>query len=223
MTTRGVSVLKFVGTVSLGLLTGVSFTLSTLTIPALLTLPSANDAARALESLSTSAKKHLRTLSTVSGSAFAIAYYLSPRAYRHPYLIYTSLLVFGSRFITSGFFGPYFSFITPAVPASFSSGMSSVSFVTARSSQQQKKKSSTPRGLEASYEVLGDPSHSEATSGSEDVEEGLANVNGEEVRANVEVFLKKNIVQSAVAGVAFLMSVVGIWGDGLGPQTIVII
>ena len=142
----------------------MSFTLSTLAIPALLTLPSANDAARALESLSTSAKKHLRTLSTISGSAFAIAYYLSPRAYRHPYLIYTSLLVFGSRFITSGFFGPYFSFITPAVPASFSSGMSSVSFVTARSSQQ-KKKSSTPRGLEASYEVLGDPSHSEATSG----------------------------------------------------------
>ncbi|EGO59576.1 hypothetical protein NEUTE1DRAFT_116569 [Neurospora tetrasperma FGSC 2508] len=221
MTTRGVSVLKFVGTVSLGLLTGVSFTLSTLTIPALLTLPSANDAARALESLSTSAKKHLRTLSTISGSAFAIAYYLSPRAYRHPYLIYTSLLVFGSRFITSGFFGPYFSFITPAVPASFSSGMSSVSFVTARSSQQ-KKKSSTPRGLEASYEVLGDPSHSEATSGSEDVEEELANVNGEEVRANVEVFLKKNIVQSVVAGVAFLMSVVGIWGDGLGQQIIVI-
>ncbi|KAK3398450.1 hypothetical protein B0T20DRAFT_208749 [Sordaria brevicollis] len=221
MTTRGVSVLKFVGTVSLGLLTGVSFTLSTLTIPALLTLPSANDAARALESLSTSARKHLRTLSTVSGSAFAIAYYLSPRAYRHPYLIYTSLLVFGSRFITSGLFGPYFSFITPAVPASFSSGMSSVSFVTARSSQQ-KKKTSTPRGLEASYEVLGDPSHSEATSGSEDVEEELANVNGEEVRANVEVFLKKNIVQSAVAGVAFLMSVVGIWGDGLGQQTIVI-
>ncbi|KAK3338152.1 hypothetical protein B0H65DRAFT_313391 [Neurospora tetraspora] len=219
MTTRGVSVLKFVGTVSLGLLTGVSFTLSTLTIPALLTLPSANDAARALESLSTSAKKHLRTLSTVSGSAFALAYYLSPRAYRHPYLIYTSLLVFGSRFITSGFFGPYFSFITPAVPASFSSGMSSVSFVTARSSQQ-KKKTSTPRGLEASYEVLGDPSHSE--SGSEDVEEELANVNGEEVRANVEVFLKKNIVQSAVAGVAFLMSVVGIWGDGLGQRTIVI-
>ncbi|KAJ4363818.1 hypothetical protein N0V85_009310 [Neurospora sp. IMI 360204] len=219
MTTRGVSVLKFVGTVSLGLLTGVSFTLSTLTIPALLTLPSANDAARALESLSTSAKKHLRTLSTVSGSAFAIAYYLSPRAYRHPYLIYTSLLVFGSRFITSGFFGPYFSFITPAVPASFSSGMSSVSFVTARSSQQ-KKKTSTPRGLEASYEVLGDPSHSE--SGEEDVEEELANVNGEEVRANVEVFLKKNIVQSAVAGVAFLMSVVGIWGDGLGQRTIVI-
>lgn len=199
----------------------MSFTLSTLTIPALLTLPSANDAARALESLSTSAKKHLRTLSTISGSAFAIAYYLSPRAYRHPYLIYTSLLVFGSRFITSGFFGPYFSFITPAVPASFSSGMSSVSFVTARSSQQ-KKKSSTPRGLEASYEVLGDPSHSEATSGSEDVEEELANVNGEEVRANVEVFLKKNIVQSVVAGVAFLMSVVGIWGDGLGQQIIVI-
>ncbi|CCC11052.1 unnamed protein product [Sordaria macrospora k-hell] len=219
MTTRGVSVLKFVGTVSLGLLTGVSFHPLDTHIPALLTLPSANDAARALESLSISAKKHLRTLSTVSGSAFAIAYYLSPCAYRHPYLIYTSLLVFGSRFITSGLFGPYFSFITPAVPASFSSGMSSVSFVTARSSQQ-KKKSSTPRGLEASYEVLGDSaSHSEATS---DVEEELANVNGEEVRANVEVFLKKNIVQSAVAGVAFLMSVVGIWGDGLGRQTIVI-
>lgn len=102
--------------------------------------------------------------------------------------------------------------------------MSSVSFVTARSSQQKKSKSSTPRGLEASYEVLGGDSSSHSDAAISDVEEEqqLANVNGEEVRANVEVFLKKNIVQSAVAGVAFLMSVVGIWGDGLGQQTIVI-
>lgn len=39
-------------------------------------------------------------------------------------------------------------------------------------------------------------------------------INGEEVRGEVEGFLKKQAVSTAVAGLGFLMAVVGIWGDG---------
>jgi autophagy-related protein 33 len=73
--------------------------------------------------------------------------------------------------------------------------------------------------MEASYEVLGaggSDAHSEGSTGEEmEAEEG--DVNGEEVRAEVEAFLKKQIVRSALAGLGFLLSVVGIWGDGIPP------
>lgn len=65
--------------------------------------------------------------------------------------------------------------------------------------------------MEASYEVLGSDAHSEGTDvgGEEEV------VNGEEVRARVQMFLKKQVVQTAVTAVGFVVAVVGIWGDGL--------
>jgi len=87
--------------------------------------------------------------------------------------------------------------------------------------------------MEASYEVLGSggsDAHSEGSNGDEvEAEEREAttvdNVNGEEVRADVEAFLKKQIVRSALTGLGFLLSVVGIWGDGVTPvygQTVVV-
>jgi len=74
--------------------------------------------------------------------------------------------------------------------------------------------------MEASYEVLGSDAHSEGagSASGEDldvIEE--EQVNGEEVRAKVEVFLKKQVIQSAVTGLGFLLAVVGIWGDGVAP------
>ncbi|KAK3353218.1 hypothetical protein B0T25DRAFT_568432 [Lasiosphaeria hispida] len=232
MAARGVSLLKFVGTVSLGLLTGLSYTLSTLTIPALLTLPSADAASRAFDALTITAKHHLGTLSSISGTAFALAFLFSPRPFRHPYLLYTSLLVFGSRLSASDLVASYLSIgPAPAAPSSSSSGAAST---TARKQQAQLKKeraAARARAMEASYEVLGAGSdaHSEgagSASGEElDVEEEHAGVNGEEVRVKVEAFLKKQLVQSAVAGLGFLLAVVGIWGDGVAPvfaQSVVI-
>ncbi|KAK0641497.1 hypothetical protein B0T16DRAFT_419934 [Cercophora newfieldiana] len=217
MAVRGVSLLKFVGTVSLGLLTGLSYTLSTLTIPALLTLPSADTAARAFDALTTTAKRHLRTLSVVSGSSFALAFFLSPRYFRHPYLLYTSLLVFGSRFVVSDLVAPYLSLGPP--PSSASS--SSAAAARRHAQQLKKERAAAARArMEASYDVIGSDAHSEgagSASGEElDVIEE-EQVNGEEVRAKVEVFLKKQVLQSAVAGLGFLLAVVGIWGDGVAP------
>ncbi|GAB1318621.1 Autophagy-related protein 33 [Madurella fahalii] len=214
MAARGVSVLKFVGTVSLGVLTGLSYTLSSLTIPALLTLPSASAAARAFDTLSTAASRHLSSLTAVSSSAFALAYLLSPRPLRHPYLLYASILVGASQLAASDLLAPYLLKLGPPSPSSSSTA----------AARKQKQKQKTERAaararMEASYEVLGSGSdaHSEGAASGEEVEGDEADVNGEEVRVEVEAFLKKQIVRSAVAGLGFLLSVVGVWGDGVAP------
>ncbi|KAK3318220.1 hypothetical protein B0H66DRAFT_556530 [Apodospora peruviana] len=218
MAARGVTFFKFVGTVSLGLLTGLSYTLSNLTIPTLLTLPSADTAARAFDTLTSTARKHLSILGSVSGSAFALAFLLSPRACRHPYLLYTSLLVFGSRVATSDLVAPYLS-LGPAP----SSSSASVGAAAAARKQKKERAAARARSMEASYEVLGASSsdaHSEGTgsvASGEELEADEENMNGEEVRVKVEAFIKKQVVQSAVAGLGFMLAVVGIWGDGV-PQ-----
>ncbi|ORY66410.1 uncharacterized protein BCR38DRAFT_430192 [Pseudomassariella vexata] len=205
MASKKVSLLKFVGTVSLGLLTGASYTLSTLTIPSLLELPSASTAAKAYRSLTDTATTHLNALTGLSGTAFFLAFALSPRPYRHPYLLYTSLFVFGTRLthhVSPKIFG---------ISASSSSSFSSSSPAAQRkaASANARKQKQAARRMEASYEVLGD-SHSDE--GSDEVDE---DINGEEVRGEVELFVRDQIVKTVVMGLGFMMAVVGIWGDGV--------
>ncbi|KAK0746759.1 hypothetical protein B0T18DRAFT_369372 [Schizothecium vesticola] len=210
MAERGVSALKFVGTVSLGLLTGASYTLSTLTIPALLTLPNADTAARAFDDLARSARRHLGTLSTLSTTSLSLAYLLSPRWSRHPYLLYTSLLVVGARLLVTDLAAPYVGLAGP--PASEYAATRAVQ----RKKEREQRAAAARARMEASYEVLGSggsDAHSEGTD--EGVVLGEEEVNGEEVRAKVQTFLRKQIVQTAVTAVGFVVAVVGIWGDGL--------
>ncbi|KAI1143576.1 hypothetical protein F5Y05DRAFT_157826 [Hypoxylon sp. FL0543] len=200
MASRKVSVLKFVGTVSLGLLTGTSYTLSTLTIPSLLELPSASAAAKAFRSLASTATTHLNALTTLSGSAFLLAFTLSPRGFRHPYLLYTSLFCFGTRLA---------DYVTPSIFGQPTSSSSAAAQRRAALAQARKEKQ-TARGMEASYEVLGDAHSDEGVSG-EELEE---DINGEEVRSEVEFFVRNQLIQTAISGIGFMMAVVGIWGDG---------
>jgi autophagy-related protein 33 len=74
--------------------------------------------------------------------------------------------------------------------------------------------------MDSSYEVLGASDRdSEGTlSGNEEAEE---DVNGEEIRERMEGFMMGQVVRTAVAGVAFVMSVVGIWGDGAADLVII--
>jgi len=88
--------LKFCGTISLGLLTGVSYTLSTQSLPSLLTLPSAKPAAFTLSQTTRLATLHVRALSFVSASSLFLAFYLSPPRIRHPYLLWTGLVATAS-------------------------------------------------------------------------------------------------------------------------------
>ncbi|KAJ0162031.1 Autophagy-related protein 33 [Colletotrichum tanaceti] len=216
MASKGVSLLKFVGTVSLGLLTGLSYSLSTVTVPSILSLPSASDALRAFKNLYPGATARLRILTGVSATSFLLAFFLSPRAFRHPYLVYSSVLC-----LTSGLAEQ----ITPYVLKS-SSESSKESIAARRQASREREEARKAARLarqearmEASYEVLGDAHSDGAGSASGDEAAAAAAteeeaLNGEEVRSEVESFRKTQLVQSAVASFGFLLSVVGIWGDG---------
>lgn len=216
MAARGVSVLKFVGTVSLGVLTGLSYTLTSLTIPALLTLPSAGSAARAFDILTTTATRHARSLAAASSSAFVLAYIFSPRPLRHPYLLYASALVLGSQLAATDLLVPYLLALGPARPVSPSAAAAAAAQRRQKEKRQREREQRAAAArarMEASYEVLGGfDAHSEGSA--EELEEE-ADVNGEQVRAQVEVFLQRQVVRGALAGLGFFLSVVGIWGDGI--------
>ncbi|OLN95935.1 Autophagy-related protein 33 [Colletotrichum chlorophyti] len=211
MASKGVSLLKFVGTVSLGLLTGLSYSLSTVTVPSILSLPSASDALRAFQNLYPGATTRLRLLTGVSAASFLAAFFLSPRAYRHPYLIYSSVLC-----LTSGLAEQIAPYILRASPESSKESIAARRQAV-REREEARKAARLARQearMEASYEVLGD-NQSDAASGDEataaEEEEAL---NGEEIRGEVEGFRKTQIVQATVASFGFLLSVIGIWGDG---------
>ncbi|KAK7425657.1 Autophagy-related protein 33 [Neonectria magnoliae] len=194
MASTSVSLLKFVGTVSLGLLTGVSYSVSTLALPALLRLPSSASAAHGLTTLSAALKTPILALTSLASAPFVLCFVLSPRSSRHPYLLYTSLLVALSTVAPTLVPQPVPRSIAPApAPAG---------------------KASSRARMEASYEVLGDV-HSEPAS-----EEDIDDVNGEEVRADIEGLASNYVARTALAALGFALAVVGIWGDG-APQAVV--
>ncbi|PSS27856.1 hypothetical protein M430DRAFT_92884 [Amorphotheca resinae ATCC 22711] len=194
MALRTVATLKFVGSISLGLLTGLSYTLSTLTLPTLLTLPSATSASRAFADLATVSLTHVRALAGISSSSFLLAYFLSPRNQKHPYLLWTTAFVASSGFMDL--------ILRPS---------STKAIADSRTAQKTGEKKGKARQMDASYEVLGHDSNSEGTVSGEEMEE---EVNGEEVRGQMESFMTSQIARTVVASVGFAMSVIGIWGDG---------
>ncbi|EAT76204.1 hypothetical protein HBH56_241430 [Parastagonospora nodorum] len=158
MAARTISILKFVGTVSLGISTGISATLSTIALPSLLALPTAINARTTYTYLSTKSQYYTAYLRHITTFTLFSAYLLSPRRFRHPYLLYTSILSFVS--------GPGIDY-----------------FAAEQRSMME-------------LEAQGDE------------------VNGEQVREAVE---RKKVVESGkavLAGAAFAMGVVGLWGDG---------
>jgi autophagy-related protein 33 len=90
----------------------------------------------------------------------------------------------------------------------------------ARKNNVRRDKKGKGRQMDASYEVLGAVSDkdSEGTVSGEETEE---EVNGEEVKEQMEGFMMTQIVRTAVAGIGFAMSVVGIWGDGAADLVII--
>lgn len=191
----------------------------------------------------------LRSLSGIATSAFLLAYTFSPRAVRHPYLLYISLLVLGGRLVTSDCLSPYlFASTTPSAK----DGAGAAAPVT----PAHVHNIASVHPMEASYEVLGahmagsvsgSASDSHSDGAGSDVEvlhasmtsaSGLdgptpttsaysstlvtpaASINGEDVRALVEVFLKKQIVRTAISGLAFALAVIGLWGDGSRPEAV---
>jgi autophagy-related protein 33 len=65
------------------------------------------------------------------------------------------------------------------------------------------------RQMDASYEVVGASDQGEIS------EEEIEEVNGEEVKEQITGFMKSQVLRTAIAGVGFALSIVGIWGDGV--------
>lgn len=189
MVSSTVTTLKFVGSISLGLLTGVSYTLSTLTVPTLITLPSASAGFKAFSDLKAYSQQQLSILTAVSTGSFVLSFLLSPRRAKHPYLIWTSLIVLGG-------FG-------------YDAYTQSQNTRSLKVATKKKKTIKIRRSVEQSYENLGDS----ASDGTES-EASEEDVNGEEVKAQMEQFGGRMLIQTIVTGVSFAMSLVGIWGDG---------
>ncbi|KAF2201721.1 hypothetical protein GQ43DRAFT_393647 [Delitschia confertaspora ATCC 74209] len=171
MSFKAISVCKFVGTISLGLLTGISLTHTTLTLPSLLALPSASTAHTSLTTLTSRTKTLSSYLRHITTFSLFSAYLLSPRRFRHPYLLY--------MVIVSTISGP---------------------------------------GIELAMKLKDgnrDAKEEELRLELADLEEGKAGeaVNGERVRGAIERLRVKEGVRSLVAGVAFSMGLVGLWGD----------
>lgn len=70
--------------------------------------------------------------------------------------------------------------------------------------------------MDASYEVL---SHDSEGTGESDQEVEVEEVNGEQVRGSMEAFVSSQIVRTSVAGLGFVMCMIGIWGDGVYEVT----
>lgn len=66
--------------------------------------------------------------------------------------------------------------------------------------------------MDASYEVLG--ASDRDSEGHVSGEEAEEEINGEEVQQAIEGFIVAQVARTVLAGIAFTMSVVGIWGDG---------
>jgi autophagy-related protein 33 len=138
---------------------------------------------------------------------------LSPRAHRHPYLLYTAILVATSSFADR---------IAPYVTSTSAGddGAAAAARQQQRQHQQARRRAAAAaaaarnsRMMEASYEVLGEvPSEGTGSASGEDLEDD--HVNGEDVRGEVEGYAKTSLVQTAIASVGFLVAVIGIWGDG---------
>jgi autophagy-related protein 33 len=145
-------------------LKGISATVSAIALPSLLALPTAVNARTTFTYLSSKSQYYTAYLRHITTFTLFSAYLMSPRRFRHPYLLYTSILSFVS--------GPGIDY--------------------AVSWQQGTNDRRTALDLEAQ----GD------------------DVNGEQVREAVEMKKWNESVKAAVAGLAFAMSVVGLWGDG---------
>jgi len=89
-----ISITKFVGTISLGLLTGVSYNLTTITLPSLALLPSAARASRTLSFIQQRSTRQILTLASVASISLVTAYTCASRRGKHPYLLWTALVAF---------------------------------------------------------------------------------------------------------------------------------
>ncbi|MCJ1353757.1 MAG: hypothetical protein MMC33_003744 [Icmadophila ericetorum] len=83
-----VTIPKLVGSISLGLLTGLSYSLSTITVPPLLALPTFPPALQSFTTLKSQTTRHHNLLTLLSSLSLVAAYISAPRSQRQPFLLW---------------------------------------------------------------------------------------------------------------------------------------
>ncbi|KKZ68534.1 hypothetical protein EMCG_05818 [[Emmonsia] crescens] len=224
-----ITVSKFVGTISLGLLTGLSYATSIIAIPSLQSLPNASTASQTLKELQLRTSKHVLRLSHITAITLFTAFTLSSPRRRHPYLIWTALtsLIGGAglewwynreTMTWSSLSGGLIGFSSCS-----RSGFGVISWGPARTSAggsvfaRSDEEDSNGNGSE--IEIVGDEEASSAaaatsTNAAASRSEDDLNVNGEAVQIEMEQERKFQKLRMSILGLGFSMAVVGIWGEG---------
>ncbi|KAE8348258.1 hypothetical protein BDV28DRAFT_143934 [Aspergillus coremiiformis] len=178
------TVSKFVGTVSLGLLTGLSYSTSTVTIPSLALLPTSVSASRSLHEVKRLNRKHGLRLTNLANGCLLFAYCVSPKHRKHPYLVWmvaTSIL---------GTYGADYWFHRSI---GFKAWIQTLIY-------------------DAGYTSFG-PKNTQKRDDDLVVVETEENVNGESVQREMNTERRLQCVRAVFSGLALAMGIVGLWGD----------
>lgn len=259
-----ITVAKFVGTISLGLLTvrhcllpsfscrpmddlyltplthfwqGLSYSISTVTIPALQLLPTASVAAQSFKDIQLRTRRRVVTLSNLTALCLLTAFSLASPRRKHPYLIWTGLVaLIGGTGIECWTNRKSMSWGCPC-PSSLCGSSSSSSpscnlgfgswistHLGCRRAQAQTEIHNDCRREEE--ETFGAGSEIEIVEESEAMPTpttreqsaspvaSMLDVNGESIKGGMERERQIQKLRTWILGAAFSMGVVGIWGDG---------
>jgi autophagy-related protein 33 len=180
---------------------GVSYTLSNISLPALLHLPTAPLAQATHAATRARARRAQRALAAAAATAFSAAYLLSPRRAKHPYLLYCAVLA-GAGTYCDG------SGAVAGLWARIVGGGGERDGAADKGKGKGLRQRRSDEGLGESGVMVG-----QSSSASEADEEDAEGVNGEVVRRAVEEGVRAERVRMGVWGVGFFFSVLGIWGD----------
>ncbi|KAG8525709.1 uncharacterized protein KY384_000469 [Bacidia gigantensis] len=214
MATRTIAVSKFIGSVSLGLLTGISYTLPLHSAPSLLSLPSASSASTAFRTLSASTQRTTRFLSALSFTSILTAYILSPERGRHPFLLYGALAA-GIPHVTD-LYGFIMGFAGVKGEGANGGGYSPKMF-GGKLGNGNGGSSGASSDEEWEVEASGMRTKSAATKGKGRAltpESEVEDVNGETVKQGIREWSRSTVYKGASWALGFGIMVVGMWGDG---------
>ncbi|KAJ5833587.1 hypothetical protein N7474_001898 [Penicillium riverlandense] len=179
-----ITVTKFVGTVSLGLLTGLSYSTSAITVPSLQLLPTSTTASRCLHEIQRLNRKHALRISSLANACLLFAYCISPPRRKHPYLLWmcatSTLASYGVDF--------WFNRQIGLQNWLFSVLRDTTCLTLGRKSSAKKEEDLV-------------------------VVEAEEDVNGETIQREMVAERRLQSVRAWLSGIALSMGIVGLWGD----------
>ncbi|KAJ5104800.1 hypothetical protein NUU61_002147 [Penicillium alfredii] len=179
-----ITVTKFVGTVSLGLLTGLSYSTAAITVPALKLLPTSTTASRSLNEVKRLGRKHALNLAGLANTCLTFAYCISPARRKHPYLLWM-----GATTVLASY-GLDLWFNRQVGIKQWACGAVQDATGLALCSKSAAKKDDDLVVVEAEEDV-----------------------NGEMVQREMDKERRLHRARAWLSGAAFSMGIVGLWGD----------